>query len=287
MKFGKIGKLLLVTVAAVALLVSTCGTTNSIFAAGSSIKYDNTKKINKGGIYVNLNYGEYGRNSYVPQFTFQLATMDNKVLDTVVAGRGNYDAERLQYNLHFKHASGFKKGDRYKLYLASTDGIAKTIEIWDNNFDNNSYSRETTTLQVKNYYVLDVKPVEVEGDNGIINRAVLKGSKDYPLSGGVFTDTSKVGIKLADGKGKALKNVSIQIDPPADSDGKQIIAKSGADGMVWIKTDQLRLNASLKAEGYSINKELVPFKLDYVVIGALLEGEATQFVNFTLVLRAI
>ncbi len=274
--------------AAAALLVSASGAVEHAMAAGSKVKYDDTKKVDKGGVYVSLNYinYHYGKPTYVPQFTFQLATMDNKILDTVVAGSSNYDFKLQRYDLHFKHAAGFKKGDQYKLYLASTDGIAQTIEIWDNSFKKEGYSRETTTLKANNYYVLKMTSVEIEGDNGVMNRAVLKGSQNYPLSGGVFTDTSKVGIKLVDGKGKVLKNTTIQIDPPAGSGGKRIVAKSGANGMVWIKANQLKLNSWLKADGYTINNSPAPFKLDYGLIGELVEGEETQFVNFTLALRA-
>lgn len=206
--------------------------------------FDNTNVSVKGGFYLYVRH-YIGNTSekfkdIVPTMTFELLDENGKSLGTAVASESNYTKAK-GYLLHFKNVPEFKKGDKFRLKLKSSDGIVKQINMLytDNYTEEDKDGDGEVDFDVKDGKLTNGKDIlfsvgigtssETKNDKFI---DVVEGSKNCPYQVTMQTDVSKVGVKVVTEDKKPVTNKKFEIERTYDK--SKFTATTDSKGILWL-----------------------------------------------------
>lgn len=256
--------------------------------------FDNTNVSVKGGFYLYVNH-YFGNTSstfkdIVPTMTFELLDENGKSLGTAVASESNY-TKGVGYLLHFKNVPEFKKGDKFRLKLKSSDAIVEHIVMqYTDNFteEKNEYGEANYTI--KDINLTQGKDVLFNVTTGVSSETknnkeivVVQGSKEAPLSVTMKTNGEKIGVKVVTEDKKPVANKKFTVERTYDK--STFTATTDSEGILWL--DRTKVQPALEITSLDSKYEFDGWngKAEIVLPISSAHQEIDDFLSTTIVLK--
>lgn len=257
--------------------------------------FDNTNVGVQGGFYLYVNH-YFGNTSskfkdIIPTMTFELLDANGKSLGTAVASESNYKKGE-GYLLHFKNVPEFRKGDKFRLKLKSSDAIVSHINmVYTDNFTEEDKDGDgEADFDLKDGKLTNGKDIlfsvgigtgsQSKGDKWIDE---VEGSKNAPYSVTMQTDSSKVGVKVVTEDNKPVANKKFEIERTYDK--SKFTATTDNKGVLWL--DRTKVQPVIEVASTDSKYEFDGWegKAEIILPINSVEQELDDFLSTTIVLK--
>lgn len=176
------------------------------------------------GFHINVNVPVNGiEDSYIPNFTLELWSLNDKLISSAQARSNNFNEETSEFNLVFDH-KGFSPDEEIAIVLRhedptidhilftnyellnEEDGTTKITE-----FDLKNGTHFIHKVELLNYSKEELAEWEEETSETYDQSNAIVGSKDFPVQASLEFKEDIVALYVKDGNGKPAVNTGLKI----------------------------------------------------------------------------
>jgi LPXTG-motif cell wall-anchored protein len=211
------------------------------------VSENKTTRVVTDGFYVDVRYSP-DSGDYVPSFTLELWSMDDKLISSAVGNAKNYVKKDGVYKILLSNP-GYKLGDQFAVVLRSADSIVNSV-VFKQPVITSTGASTTQDFKVTvgthlEYKVADFIYFEGANDETVIKD--LTATKYSPLRAFLKTDKNKVGLLLKDSSGVPLKKTALNVQLLDNKATLSLVSDN--TGTIWVDKAKLTRKFIVWSEG--------------------------------------